>query len=195
MVVNNAGYCLVGSIEESTDAEFRATIDVNLFGTINVIRNVMPHMRKRKSGHIINISSVAGYSGFANAASYNAAKFAVIGLTEGFAKEAEPFGIKATVIAPGQFRTNFMDSLHYADDKIDLYGTAESKKAWQSFSGKQAGDPAKLAAIIAKVGTMDNPPLHLLAGTDAYDDVVAKREAELEEIKKWKSLTLSTDFD
>lgn len=122
VVVNNAGYSLVGSMEEMTDVEFRKTVDVNLFGTVNIIRNVMPFLRQQQSGHIINIASNAGYVGFANATSYNAAKFAVIGLSEGLMQEVNPFGIKVTVVAPGQFRTNFMDkgSLTFAENRIDV---------------------------------------------------------------------------
>jgi NAD(P)-dependent dehydrogenase (short-subunit alcohol dehydrogenase family) len=102
VVVNNAGYSLVGSMEEMSDEEFRSTINVNLFGTVNIIRNVMPYLRKQGSGHIINISPNAGYVSFANAASYNAAKFGVIGLTEALAQEVKPFGVNVTLVAPGQ---------------------------------------------------------------------------------------------
>lgn len=195
VVVNNAGYSLVGSVEETTDEEFRATIDVNLFGTVNIIRNVTPYMRKRKSGWIINISSGSGYSGNACAASYNAAKFAVIGLTEGFAKETSQFGIKTTVVAPGQFRTSFMDSIQYVKNRVEDYKIDEAEKLWSSMSGQQKGDPKKLAAIIASIPDMENPPLHLLVGTDVYQPIVNKRKKELEEFKKWEHITLSTDIE
>lgn len=195
VVVNNAGYSLVGSMEEMSDEEFRATIDVNLFGTVNVIRNVVPYLRKQQSGHVINISSGSGYSGNAKAASYNAAKFAVIGLTEGFSKEINEFGVKTTVVAPGQFRTGFMDSLQYVKNRIDVYEIDKAEELWSSFSGQQIGDPKKLAQIIIEIAAMENPPLHLLVGTDVYDSIINKRKAELEEMKKWKHLTLSTNFD
>lgn len=195
VIVNNAGYCLVGSMEEMTDEEFRATIDVNLFGTVNIIRNVMPHLRKQKSGYIINISSGSGYSGNANAASYNAAKFGVIGLSEGFAKEVENFGINVTVVAPGQFRTQFMDSLMYVKNRVDVYGIDEAEMMWSNYSGQQKGDPDKLAEILVKLSEMKQPPLHLLTGSDVYEPIINKRKAELLEFEKWKSLTLSTDFD
>jgi len=195
VVVNNAGYSLVGSMEEMSDEEFRATIDVNLFGTVNVIRNVVPYLRKQQSGHVINISSGSGYSGNAKAASYNAAKFAVIGLTEGFSKEINEFGVKTTVVAPGQFRTGFMDSLQYVKKRIDVYEIDKAEELWSSFSGQQIGDPKKLAKIIIEIVAMENPPLHLLVGTDVYDSIINKRKAELEEMKKWEHLTLSTNFD
>jgi NAD(P)-dependent dehydrogenase (short-subunit alcohol dehydrogenase family) len=195
VAVNNAGYSLVGSMEEMTDAEFRSTMDVNLFGTVNVIRNVMPFLRKQASGHIINISSNAGYVGFANAASYNAAKFGVIGLTEALAQEVEPIGIKVTVIAPGQFRTEFMNSIQYVKNRIDVYGIDAAEKTWSEFSGKQQGDPDKLTRILVDIAEMEQPPLHLLAGPDTYELVLNKREKESAEFSKWRDVTLSTNFE
>ena len=195
VVVNNAGYSLVGSMEEMSDEEFRSTMDVNLFGTANIIRNVIPHLRKQGSGHIINISSNAGYVGFANAASYNAAKFGIIGLSEALAEEVKPFGIKVTVVAPGQFRTEFMNSIQYVKNRIDGYGVDEAEKTWSSFSGKQQGDPNKLAHILLDIAEMEHPPLHLLLGPDTYELVLKKRKQEDAEFEQWKEITLSTDFD
>jgi NAD(P)-dependent dehydrogenase (short-subunit alcohol dehydrogenase family) len=195
VVVNNAGYSLVGSMEEMTDEEFRSTMDVNLFGTVNVIRNVMPHLRKQASGHIINISSNAGYVGFANAASYNAAKFGVIGLTEALAQEVEPLGIKVTVVAPGQFRTEFMNSIQYVKNRIDVYGIDQAEKTWSEFSGKQQGDPDKLTRILVDIAEMEQPPLHLLVGPDTFELVLNKREKENAEFERWRDVTLSTNFD
>jgi NAD(P)-dependent dehydrogenase (short-subunit alcohol dehydrogenase family) len=195
VVVNNAGYSLVGSMEEMSDEEFRATTDVNLFGPVNIIRNVMPYLRKQGSGHIINISSNAGYVGFANAASYNAAKFGLIGLTEALAQEVNPLGIRVTVVAPGQFRTEFMNSIRYVKNRIDVYGIDQAEQTWSQFSGRQQGDPAKLTKILLKISEMEEPPLHLLLGPDTYELVTKKREAENAEFEKWKDITLSTDFD
>lgn len=195
VVVNNAGYSLVGSMEEMTDAEFRSTMDVNLFGTVNIIRHVMPHLRQQGSGHIINISSNAGYVGFANAASYNAAKFAVIGLTEALAQEVKPFGIKTTVVAPGQFRTEFMNSIQYVKHRIADYGVDEAEKTWSKASGTQPGDPDKLVSILLRISEMEEPPLHLLLGPDTYELVLQKRTEEAAEFEQWRELTLSTNFD
>ncbi|MBC3539050.1 SDR family oxidoreductase [Rufibacter sediminis] len=197
VVVNNAGYSLVGSMEEVTDEEFRKTMDVNLFGTVNVIRAVMPYLRKQQSGHIINISSNAGYVGYANAASYNAAKFAVIGLSEALHLEAQPFNVKVTVVAPGQFRTNFMDegSLTFTKNKIDVYKVAEAEAMWRSFSGQQMGDPEKLVNILYDITQLPTPPLHLLLGPDTYELITNHRAQEKQEIETWKHLTLSTNFD
>ena len=195
MVVNNAGYSLVGSMEELSDQEFRETIDVNLFGTVSTIRAVMPHFRIQGSGHFINISSNAGYIGFANAGSYNAAKFAVVGISEALAEETKAFGIKVTVVAPGQFRTSFMDSLAFAENKIPVYKLAEAEKMWREFSGTQRGDPAKLAQILVDLASNPNPPLHLLAGPDTYQLVTEHRDKERQEFESWKEVTLSTDFN
>ncbi|MFW0717560.1 SDR family NAD(P)-dependent oxidoreductase [Pedobacter sp. N23S346] len=197
VIVNNAGYSLVGSMEEMTDEEFRQTVDVNLFGTVNIIRNAMPYLRAQQSAHIINISSNAGYVGFANASSYNAAKFAVLGLSEALAQEVNPFGIKVTVIAPGQFRTNFMDkgSLTFAKNRIDVYGLDQAERMWTNFSGQQAGDPEKLVRILTEIAALENPPLHLLLGPDTYELLKAHREKEMQEFEAWKHLTLSTNFD
>lgn len=197
IVVNNAGYSLVGSMEEMSDQEFRETLDVNLFGTVNVIRNVMPYLRKQHSGHIINISSNAGYVGFANATSYNAAKFAVVGLSEALAQEVSAFGIKVTLVAPGQFRTNFMEkgSIAYAKNRIEVYGLDKAEATWSSFSGQQIGDPEKLVRILTDVVAMQNPPARLLLGPDTYHLVKEHREKEVIEFELWKDLTLSTSFD
>jgi NAD(P)-dependent dehydrogenase (short-subunit alcohol dehydrogenase family) len=197
VIVNNAGYSLVGSMEEISDEEFRRTIDVNLFGTVNVIRAAMPYLRQQQSGHIINISSNAGYVGFANASSYNAAKFAVIGISEALALETKPFGLQVTVVAPGQFRTNFMDkgSLTFAKNKIPVYKLEEAEKMWTEFSGQQPGDPEKLVNILADLAGNPNAPLHLLLGPDTYELVTEHRKKEKQEIEDWKKVTLSTNFD
>lgn len=197
VVLNNAGYYLVGSLEEVSDEEFRKTIDVNVFGTVNVIRNVMPHLRQQKSGHIINISSNMGYMGFANTGSYNAAKFAVIGLSEALAQEAKQFNISTTVVAPGMFRTSFMSdsTLTVAKHRIDAYGVNYHVEKLNSFNGNQPGDPAKLAKVLIEVSQMAEPPIHLLLGPDSYHSVIEQRKKEAEEIEQWKDITLSTNFD
>lgn len=197
VAVNNAGYSLVGSIEEITEKEFRKTVDVNLFGTVNVIRNIIPYLRKQQSGHIINIASNAGYVGFANATSYNASKFAVVGISEALAQEVNDFGIKVTVVAPGQFRTSFMDkgSMQFAKNRISVYGLDKAEELWTNYSGQQIGDPEKLVKILAEIVELENPPLRLLLGTDTYDLIKEHREKEMQEFETWKHLTLSTNFD
>lgn len=195
VVVNNAGYSLVGSMEEMTDEEFRATIDVNLFGTVNIIRNVMPYLRKQESGHIINISSGSGFVGNGKAASYNAAKFGVVGLTYGLHKEVQDFGIKVTLVAPGQFRTEFMDSLQYVKNRVPVYGIDADEKNWSGQSGQQKGDPEKLVKILVELSELENPPLRLILGKDAYEGIIKNRKEEAKEFEDWKEISLSTDFE
>lgn len=197
VVLNNAGYYLVGSVEEISDEEFRKTIDVNVFGMANVIRQTMPYLRKQQSGHIINISSSMGYIGYAKTGSYNASKFAVIGLSEALAQEAKPFGIHVTVVAPGMFRTNFMSdtTLTVAQNKIADYGLYEHIKMLQNFDGNQPGDPKKLAKVLFDITTLAEPPLHLPLGTDSYQSIIEQRKSEALELEQWKHLSISTNFE
>lgn len=196
VVVNNAGYNLLGNMEELSDSEFREAMDVNVFGMTNVIRHILPHLRAQKSGHIINTSSMMGYMSYPGNGSYSASKFAVIGLSEALAQEVAPFGIKVTILAPGTFRTSFMSesSTAVAENKIDAYNLKEQVEAFRSFDGKQLGDPKKLAQVLIQVSQMSNPPLHLPLGSDSYNAIMGNREKEQEELKEWKELSLSTDF-
>ena len=196
VVVNNAGYNLLGNIEELSDTEFRETMSVNVFALANIIRTVLPHLRRQKSGHIINTSSMMGYMGYAGNGSYNASKFAVIGLSEALAQEVAPFGIKVTILAPGTFRTNFMseDNLNVAQHKIDAYNLDEQVEQFTGFDGKQLGDPKKLAEVLLKITEMSNPPLHLPLGSDSYNAILQVRKNEKVEMEIWKELSLSTDF-
>ena len=197
VVLNNAGYYLVGSMEEISDEEFRKTLDVNVFGMANVIRHVMPHLRKQQSGHIINISSSMGYVGYANTGSYNASKFAVIGLSEALAQESMPFGINVTVVAPGMFRTNFMSdtALTVAAETIKDYNVEKHVKMLRSFNGNQPGDPGRLANVLYEISKLSQPPLHLPLGTDSYQSIIEQRKKEALELEQWKHLSLSTDFN
>jgi NAD(P)-dependent dehydrogenase (short-subunit alcohol dehydrogenase family) len=196
VVVNNAGYLIVGSLEEITEQEFRQSMEVNVFGTVNVIRASMPYLRKQRSGHIFNFSSVAGYIGHANAASYDAAKYAVTGLSEALAEEVKPFGIKVTVVAPGYFRTSFLEqgSVMMAKNRIKEYNADQLEAAMKQMNGKQAGDPEKLVAELVKLAEEPNPPVQLLMGPDAYRMVTEKREADKQEFEAWKHVTLSTNL-
>ncbi len=197
VVVNNAGYNLLGNIEELSDTEFRETMNVNVFAMANIIRKVLPHLRRQKSGHIINTSSMMGYMGYAGNGSYNASKFAVIGLSEALAQEVAPFGIKVTILAPGTFRTSFMskDSLNVAKNKIDAYDLDKQVELFTGFDGKQLGDPEKLAEVLLQITQMSNPPLHLPLGSDSYNAISEVRKNEEKEMEKWKALSLSTDFN
>ena len=197
VVVNNAGYSIYGSVEVLLEEEFRDTINVNFFGTVNVIRAAMPHLRTQRSGYIFNIASVAGYKGFGNSPSYAAGKFAIIGLSESLAEEAKPFGVKVTVVAPGFFRTSFLDKGAELVSKncIEEYQVDALVNRLKAMNGKQPGDPDKLAAALIKLSDEKNPPVHLLMGPDAYKMVMQKQAADREEFEAWKDLSLSTDFD
>lgn len=199
VVVNNAGYGQIGTLEELSDEEARANFDVNVFGSLNVIRNVMPYLRQQKSGAIFNISSVGGlFGGFAGWGIYCATKFAVAGFTEALAEEVKAFGVSATVVYPGYFRTDFLanGSVKTPALPIQEYEAArQSEEAHlNNISGNQPNDPEKAADVLIAISKEDNPPVHLLLGTDAYD--MAKNKADLlnKDIEQWKSYTLSTAF-
>ncbi|WDF77415.1 SDR family NAD(P)-dependent oxidoreductase [Mucilaginibacter sp. KACC 22773] len=197
VVINNAGYGIGGAIEELTDAETRSAFDVNVFATLNVIRFVMPYLRKQRSGHIINIASIAGITGGTGWAVYAAAKSAVIGLSEVLALDVKSLGIKVTVVAPGAFRTSFLtaDSLTVTQNPIAEYeDVRHSHCKYLSMNGQQAGDPEKAAASIINVVYEENPPLRLLLGGDAYNRALTKLDGLYKEIHEWENTTCATDF-
>jgi NAD(P)-dependent dehydrogenase (short-subunit alcohol dehydrogenase family) len=197
VVVNNAGYGIGGSIEELSDEETRASFDVNVFGTINVIRMVLPYMRDQQSGHIINISSIAGFAPGTGWSVYAGTKFAVEGLSTVLAEDVREFGIKVTVVAPGAFRTSFLtpESITISRIKMEEYTAVRaSMDRYLSMDGQQAGDPGKAAAAIIKVGNMEKPPLHLLLGGDAYDRALAQLEKLEKEFRFNEELSKSMAY-
>lgn len=198
-IINNAGYGLLGAIEELSDAESRQNFDVNVFGSLNVIRQALPHLRQQQSGHIFNIASIGGYVGdFAGFGIYCATKFAVVGFSEGLAIELKDFGIKVTAVLPGYFRTNFLnsDSLATPKKQLDEYqSTRDSQQLHQQqINNNQPGDPEKGAAVLIKMAEEVNPAVHLFLGSDAFSMAKSKAENMLQEIEQWKSATISTDF-
>jgi NAD(P)-dependent dehydrogenase (short-subunit alcohol dehydrogenase family) len=200
VVVNNAGYGLIGSMEELSDKEARANFEINVFAMMNVIRNAMPFFRKQKSGHIFNISSIGGFNGgYAGFSIYCATKFAVVGLTEALAVEAKPFGINLTVVLPGYFRTNFLTvgSLNIAEHQIPEYeAVRESQQAHQqSINGSQPGDPEKAVAVMINIAAAENPPLHLFLGKDAYEIAEQKILEVKNDMCLWESIAADTDFN
>ena len=200
VVVNNAGYGLVGGLEELTDREVRANFDVNVFGTLNVIRHVMPHLRKQQSGHILNISSIAGFLGsYPGFGSYCATKFAVDGLSESLAAEVSAFGVTVTIVSPGYFRTSFLTEGSFAtpENAMDAYESVrQMQRMHQSeINGNQPGDPEKAAAAMIHITNVPNPPLHLFLGQDAYSGAYAKINAVQSDLENWKAVTTATDFD
>jgi len=200
VVVNNAGYGLVGSAEELTDAEARENFDVNVFGSLNVIRSAMPYLRGQQSGHIFNISSIGGFFGsFPGFSIYCATKFAVEGISESLAAEVKSFGVKVTIVEPGYFRTDFLTSgsLMVPKQPIAAYEVVrETQQAHQTeINGNQAGDPEKAVAAMIQMAQEPNPPLHLFLGQDAYDMAYEKIKAVQNDLETWKAITVSTGFD
>jgi NAD(P)-dependent dehydrogenase (short-subunit alcohol dehydrogenase family) len=199
VVVNNAGYGQLGTLEETTDAEARENFDVNVFGTLNVIRSVMSHFRQKRSGHIINISSIAGFlGGFPGWGIYNATKFAVAGLTEALAVEAKAHGVTATIVYPGYFKTNFLKkgSLRLAKNRIAEYKEARDLEVIHETQiiGNQPGDPERAAAAFITLAESQNPPLHLFLGSDSFGMAHGKIEAIQKELTANEALSKSTDY-
>lgn len=197
VVVNNAGYGQIGTLEELTDEETRENFDVNVFGTLNVIRNVMPYLRNQKSGSIFNISSVGGlFGGFAGWGVYCSTKFAVAGFTEALAEEAKAFGVNVTVVYPGYFRTDFLakGSVRTPKKVIQDYEAArQSEQAHlNDINGNQPNDPEKAADVLIAINQEENPPVHLLLGNDAYDMLKNKINIITKDVEQWKEYTLST---
>ncbi|WP_228450776.1 SDR family oxidoreductase [Chryseolinea soli] len=173
VVVNNAGYGLAGALEELSDAEARANFDINVFGSLNVIRQVLPHLRKQMSGHIFNIASIGGFTGgFPGFGIYCATKFAVHGFSESLAEEVKAFGIRVTVVSPGYFRTNFLDaaSLNVPSHPIEDYKSVREVQSvhQNNYNGNQPGDPDKASAALIQVAEGKDALLHLFLGPDAY---------------------------
>ena len=198
VVVNNAGYGQLGSLEEVTDAEARANFDVNVFGTLHVIRHALPQLRRQQAGHIVNFSSIAGIlGGFPGWGVYCATKFAVEGLSEALAAEVASFGVKVTVVAPGYFRTNFLKSgsLKLAAAQLPAYQVVRDNEAYHEQlqqANAQPGDPAKAAAALIAVAASATPPLHLLLGQDAYDMAGTKIKLLEGDMAHWHDLAVAT---
>jgi NAD(P)-dependent dehydrogenase (short-subunit alcohol dehydrogenase family) len=196
VVVNNAGYSLHGNFEEMTTAEIQRQFAANFYGVMYVMRAVLPAMRKQRSGHIINISSVAGVVGLKHCAAYGATKFAVEGLSLSVAAEVEQFGIKITVVAPGFFRTDLLDArnVRWPSNVIEDYAAEGNiQETWSAYHGKQQGDPAKLGEVLVKIAGMEKPPKQFLAGSDALTVVVPALEARLQEMRAYEDLSKLTD--
>jgi len=198
VVVNNAGYGLLGSVEEASDAEINHLFDVNFHGTRRVIQAVLPRLRVQRSGHIVNITSIAGLAPGAGAGFYAATKFAVEGLSQSLAQEVAPLGIKVTIVEPGAFRTDFLSdhSIRSSQAGIDDYAATSGANIARlgSMAGKQIGDPVRGAAAIIEAVESPKPPLHLLLGSDALARANEMHARFAEDIAEWKSVTLGTDF-
>ncbi|MBW4673813.1 MAG: SDR family NAD(P)-dependent oxidoreductase [Desmonostoc geniculatum HA4340-LM1] len=203
VLVNNAGYGILGAIEEVSNEEVRRQFETNFFGVLEVLRTVLPSMRQQGSGHIINISSVGGFVGYAGTGIYNGTKFAVEGISEALAQEVAPLGIKITIVEPGAFRTDFVTrSLVIADMEINDYEPVigEMRKGArdildQKLEFQEPGDPKKAALAIIQAVDSDNPALRLVLGEDAIYAINTKLELVKAELDAWKEVSVNTAFD
>jgi len=197
VLVNNAGYGYMAAVEEGEDAEVRAMFDTNYFGAVGMIKATLPGMRRRGSGHIINISSMTGLVANPPNVYYSSTKFALEALSEGLAKEVSPFGIRVTAIEPGAFRTDWSTrSMKETRRPIEAYEkTVGARKALIKAAGsKFPGDPRRVADAVLMVSELDDPPLHLLLGHDVYNAYREKLSGLMESIAEWESVTLDVNF-
>ncbi len=198
VLVNNAGFGLLGAVEETSDAEARNVFDANLFGQLNVLRAVLPVMRAQGSGHIVATSAVGGFTGFAGLGVYSAAKAAVDIMNEALAQEVAPFGIKVTILTLGIFRTNFASSsLKQTASLMDAYedtAVGKFRGFMGQLAGKQPNDPVRGAEAILKLVASDTPPLHLALGQDAVGVMERKIAGVQADIDAWRDVSTSVVF-
>jgi NAD(P)-dependent dehydrogenase (short-subunit alcohol dehydrogenase family) len=197
VVVNNAGYSQIGTLEELSEKEVKKNFDVNVFGALHVIRNVAPYLRKQQSGHIFNIASIGGFIGdFAGFGIYCATKFAMAGFTEALAVEMKPFGVQTTLIYPAYFRTNFLekDSAMVPQNPIEAYTNAREAEDTHlnSINGNQPNDPQKAAEVLLELSKMENPPIHFFLGVGAYEYAKAKIAKLEQALEDHRELAIST---
>ncbi|MFT8319170.1 MAG: oxidoreductase [Sporolactobacillus sp.] len=197
VLVNNAGYGYFGAVEESEEAEVRKLFETNFWGLSDVTRAILPTMRKQRSGHIVNVSSVGGLTTFPTFGYYHATKFAVEGLSQALAKEVEPLGIHVTLVEPGAFRTDWagrsaVDRTKVIDDYHETAG--EVMESTHAGSGKQAGNPELAAKAIIKSVESEHSPIHLLLGKDAVKNVQLQQENVAKDLEDWKDVTTHVDY-
>lgn len=197
VLVNNAGYGFISAIEEAEESEYRDQFETNVFGLIAMTRAVLPEMRERRSGHIINISSVGGMVGNPGSGYYAGTKFAVVGFTESLSKEVAALGIRASVVEPGPFRTDWAGrSLKTSSRRIDDYAESVHTRFDQldEMDGTQQGDPRRAGEAIIQIVDSDEPPVHLILGAPGLK--MARQQLELltREFDTWEAVTLSADF-
>jgi NAD(P)-dependent dehydrogenase (short-subunit alcohol dehydrogenase family) len=197
LLINNAGYGVVGALEETPDAELRAQMETNFFGAVSVTRAALPSMRAARSGAIVNISSLGGQLSFGGFSAYSASKFALEGLSEALAQEVAPFGIKVLIVEPGAFRTSFAaDALKHMPD-MDAYreivgGTRDFARR---MDGTQDGDPYKAARAIDMALRAETPPLRLQLGADSVAAIRAHSEQLLKDLTRWEKVAIETRID
>lgn len=198
VLVNNAGGGLLGALEESTDEEVQPVFELNFFGPLRLIRAALPRLREQGSGHVVNISSIAGLAPGPGSSIYAAAKFALEGMSESMDQEVRPLGINVTIVEPGAFRTDFLSSksIAHSSKKIEAYASTSGAMVGklEAMDGNQIGDPDKGAEAILRLVDSDNPPLRLLLGSDAFNRAGTKLRKLDAEIKEWESVTVGTDY-
>lgn len=197
VVVNNAGYANTSAIEDAPDDDFRAQIETNLFGVVHVTRAALPVLRRQRSGHFIQFSSIGGrVGGTPGLGAYQTAKFAVEGFSEVLNNEVKPFGVKVTIVEPGGFRTDWAgSSMGVSPISADYQQTVGLMLRYrESHDGRQPGDPDRAAKVIIDIVGLDDPPLRLLLGSDAVELAEAAAKARAAETEKWAAVSKSTDF-
>lgn len=198
ILLNNAGFGLMGAVEEASAQEIEAVYRANVFGLLNVTRAVLPHMRKQRSGRVLNISSIGGYRGAAGFGVYSSTKFAVEGLSEALHDELAPLGIHVTVVEPGYFRTDFLDATSLSvsprviEDYAETAGRVRSVAA--GLNHQQPGDPSRLADVLIEFASAPNPPVRLPLGSDTVKAIEAKHGSDAAILREWRHISVSTDF-
>ncbi|MDF0731809.1 oxidoreductase [Pseudomonas entomophila] len=198
ILINNAGYGVLGAVEETNAHEVEGLFATNVFGLLNVTRAVLPHMRRQRSGHVINISSLGGYQGYMGWGVYGSTKFAVEGISEAMHQELTPLGIKVTVVEPGFFRTDFLDEQSLVKTALELPDYGETVGQMRTFAASvnhaQPGDPNQFAKAMLTLANAEQPPLRLPLGSDAVARIEAKHAFVEGELAQWRELAMSTDF-
>ncbi|TMU78930.1 SDR family NAD(P)-dependent oxidoreductase [Pseudomonas fluorescens] len=198
VLINNAGFGVLGAVEETSAGETERLFATNVFGLLNVTRAVLPHMRAQRSGRVINISSIGGYQAYMGWGVYGSTKFAVEGITEALHQELAPLGIQATVVEPGFFRTDFLDEQSLIKTALVLPDYAETvgkmRALAETANHAQPGDPLKFAEAILALVNAPNPPQRLALGSDTVARIEAKNRLVAQELAEWNELALSTDF-
>ena len=196
VVVNNAGYGELGSVEDTSLDSFRQQIEANLIGTVIVTKAAIPVLRRQRRGHIVQVSSVGGRIGAPARAAYSAAKWGIEGFSESLAREMALIGVHVTIVEPGGFRTGFAQAAHATGEGRAEYDAVvgAAVKMQRDYDGRQPGDPAKAAAVVLKLANMERPPLRIALGSDAVNAIAAADRQRLEELEKWRALGVSTDY-